>query len=884
MEIQVNKTTGFTPETTVQGSTPTSAASSSTNNVPVGQTPKNEELKELYKKLCVTKEQFERLCKEYPGFETYAFDKQLEIVNLNFANEKVQETTSTPKTQADSKTSSESAVNAGTTASVAQTNESAIEEPFNHKEFAKLSKEEKEKTLALELAKNKFLYADQANPKSIEEWNALSPEEQQSLIKESTENLQKAMSMFPKLFDMDTKGNSYEILMTVLQTANESNIDFKKFFDSITDGDVNAKSLMHDYIFNLDESSRSDAQNSYIEKQTFTSTAISHALKESGDFIVILSPEEMNQKLKELGKTKEQVELDYLNSKKDKLTPKEAAMKSHLEATIKKNKEVLAIMEERTKDPSKRSNYGILEGLHNTKFGELYKAAQSPDEKLKILTIYSAHATRGMSPKEKAEFMGKMMDELCNDPENLEVVNKIFGMMAGFKEIRSHMARRTEGVMPEVNAANVDKYEDDQEALNAMVEAQNEIQKNDKERAERLKLQTSENATDAQMVILADDYSGDESLDVQRQVKERALNAEKTEHQSAMVEKIKKNSSEVVIAETAARADELNEDYQLEGLQLLTKDSKLATKAANESGVVTRMSKENQTEAFNYLKENIEKLYTNKDEAVEQLNKLSDQIKDLHKDNQLAAHTTMMTSEYSEVQEHTAANINNYDPTVQSEAMDVVYRSGNEKAIQAAAEVINKMSSPNVQQNEIVRVAAEMALNNATDAEINSVISTGTLTAKELSQLSPTQRREYFIKLFESAPPAKKIEMLMKFAELSGLANKRMIYTLIARTSMLTSVIESGMASTMLSAGLPVDAVNKIITVMKRSTTFQVKDQLAELKQDSGFSQYFSKDELDEIKEKKDVPQDMKRAFTAPIDSKTKKKLQEQDSTLYLNS
>ena len=244
-----------------------------------------------------------------------------------------------------------------------------------------------------------------------------------------------------------------------------TNIDFKKFFDSITDGDVNAKSLMHDYIFNLDESSRSDAQNSYIEKQTFTSTAISHALKESGDFIVILSPEEMNQKLKELGKTKEQVELDYLNSKKDKLTPKEAAMKSHLEAIIKKNKEVLAIMEERTKDPSKRSNYGILEGLHNTKFGELYKVAQTPDEKLKILTKYSAHATKGMSPKEKAEFMGKMMDELCNDPENLEVVNKIFGMMAGFKEIRSHMARRTEGVMPEVNAANVDKYEDDQEAL-----------------------------------------------------------------------------------------------------------------------------------------------------------------------------------------------------------------------------------------------------------------------------------------------------------------------------------------------------------------------------------------------------------------------------------
>lgn len=879
MEIQVNKS-GLTTETTFKGSTPTGTASSS-GNVPVGQTKKNEE---LYKKLCVTKEQFERLCKLYPGFETYTIEKQLEIVNSKFVTENVQETSSTSKKQASTNASSGNVSNAGSSATTSQTEEVAENKAFNHKDFANLSKEEKENILALELAKNKFIYGDSNNPKSIEEWNALSPEEQQALVKESTENLKKWMSMFPNLYDMDIKGKSYEGLMTVLQAANENNMDFRTFFKELTDGDESYKSLIHNYIFNLDEADRSEAQNKYIEKQTFTSTAIAHALDESGEVIDILSPEEMSQKLKELGKTKEQVELEYLNSKGDKLTPKETAIKERLEATVKRNRGVLKIMEERAKDPSKQPNHGILEGLNDSKFGELYKAAQTPEKKLKILRMYSRHATKDMSPQEKADFMGKMMDELCNDPANLEIVSKVLDMVSGFKEIRAHMARQTKGVMPEVNAANVDKYGDDKESLNAMVEAQNEIKQTNKERAEQLKIQTSENATDSQMVVLAEDYSGDESLDVQRQVKERALNAEKTEHQSAMIKQIKKNSSEIVVAETAARADELNDDYQVEGMILLTKDSKLATEALNESGAITRMSKENQTEAFNYLKENIEKLYTNKDEAVEQLNILSDQIKDLHKDNQLTAHTTMMTSKYSEVQEHTAANICNYDPTVQSKAMDVVYESGNTKVIQAAAEVINKMSSPNVQQNEIVRFAAEVALSNATDAEINSVIGSGTLTAKEIRQLSPAQRREYFVKLFESAPPAKKIEMLMKFAELSGLANKRLIYTLIARTSMLTNVIESGMGETMLSAGLPVDAVNKIITVMKRSTTFQVKDQLAALKEDSGFAQYFSKDELDETKKKKDVPQDMKMAFTAPIDSKTRKKLLEQDSTLYLNS
>ena len=518
MEIQVNKS-GLTTETTFKGSTPTGTASSS-GNVPVGQTQKNEE---LYKKLCVTKEQFERLCKLYPGFETYTIEKQLEIVNSKFVTENVQETSSTSKKQASTNASSENVSNAGSSATTSQTEEVAENKAFNHKDFANLSKEEKENILALELAKNKFIYGDSNNPKSIEEWNALSPEEQQALVKESTENLKKWMSMFPNLYDMDIKGKSYEGLMTVLQAANENNMDFRTFFKELTDGDESYKSLIHNYIFNLDEADRSEAQNKYIEKQTFTSTAIAHALDESGEVIDILSPEEMSQKLKELGKTKEQVELEYLNSKGDKLTPKETAIKERLEATVKRNRGVLKIMEERAKDPSKQPNHGILEGLNDSKFGELYKAAQTPEKKLKILRMYSRHATKDMSPQEKADFMGKMMDELCNDPANLEIVSKVLDMVSGFKEIRAHMARQTKGVMPEVNAANVDKYGDDKESLNAMVEAQNEIKQTNKERAEQLKIQTSENATDSQMVVLAEDYSGDESLDVQRQVKERAL-------------------------------------------------------------------------------------------------------------------------------------------------------------------------------------------------------------------------------------------------------------------------------------------------------------------------------------------------------------------------
>lgn len=77
-------------------------------------------------------------------------------------------------------------------------------------------------------------------------------------------------------------------------------------------------------------------------------------------------------------------------------------------------------------------------------------------------------------------------------------------------------------------------------------------------------------------------------------------------------------------------------------MQTLTKGSKLATEAANKSEVVTRMAKENQTDAFKVMKSNIEEQYDNDEEAIEQLNTLSDQISKSHKDNQLDMHNEIM--------------------------------------------------------------------------------------------------------------------------------------------------------------------------------------------------------------------------------------------------
>ena len=97
-------------------------------------------------------------------------------------------------------------------------------------------------------------------------------------------------------------------------------------------------------------------------------------------------------------------------------------------------------------------------------------------------------------------------------------------------------------------------------------------------------------------------------------------------------------------------------------------------------------------------------------------------------------------------------------------------------------------------------------------------------------------------------------------------------------------MIDSGMGKSMLEAGLPVDAVNKILTVMKSSTNNEVIGQLEALKKDSGFAKYFDNDEVRDVKQSSEGSEFMKNTFTPPIDSTTRKKLKENESTMYINS
>ena len=191
---------------------------------------------------------------------------------------------------------------------------------------------------------------------------------------------------------------------------------------------------------------------------------------------------------------------------------------------------------------------------------------------------------------------------------------------------------------------------------------------------------------------------------------------------------------------------------------------------------------------------------------------------------------------------------------------------------------------PDVQKTEVTRLIGELALNNAISmSDLDTKIFSGNLTVRDLSKLSASQRREYFVKMFDEASPAKKLDMLRNIVASSIGIHKKTIYTIIARFSapLLKVMVEDGMGKAMIEAGIPLDAVNKIINIMKTSTSNKVIQQRKELEKDSSFTKYFDNQD-DKIRVT--VPQDLKGAFAANIDRKTLDELKKNNATMFIKS
>ena len=858
-------------------------------NVPVGD---KAQIVALLEKLGITQEEYFQLSKD-PEFLALKTDEEkiayVTAKKQQLAAEKAAKpSASSAADGVNNQTSAENTANVQTPAANAEEVQSQPEfQQFNKKEFDKLDIKGKFQACMTEAAKNKYIYGGE-NPLTEEAWNNLSEEERNKLVSDYQTEFLKQKSEYKDLFKDETAADSaLNTLMNKIQASNMSQVSLQDFNKMDI---IQQQSLIYEYLQELVMEHQAEAdseaednlglnkydENFYKKNQELANAISLYVSKQTGEEVQ-MCPDQALKYIKENNVNMLEVKVEYLKSKENLEEDEEKQLKflekfmaSDLYKAVKSN------YDSKSMDVDALTKSSALEeDILASEYGEKFQNA-SADEKMIITFKYLQE-----SSKNKEEYYAKLENYLKDVISRGDIAQAVglYALATKDEGLQKHLAESQDEHTLLATALNINKLD----AENTGVYAQNIEELEDKKlsRALGVSIRKNEQTTDAQKIAIAKVKVKDEA--VQLANIDMQENAETAEAQIVIGKSIAQNCTQKVKVEATRRIGNLKKEAQLEVLneQLNYDKSGEVKEAASES--ISTLHKDNQLKAMKMVKYSVQDMDEEFAKKIEM--NLADQIEKCDKDNQLEMHKEVMSSRFSEVQEHAAANIKNYDPSVQSKAIDVVYESGNSKAVQKVIENLEKLP-PDVQKNEVTRLIGEVTLNSAVSSgELEAHLMGGTLTVKELSQLSPSQRRDYYIKLFENASPAKKIEILMSIAEVSGMIHKRTIYTVIARFAapLLKGMIDSGMGKSMLEAGLPVDAVNKILTIMKSSTNNEVIGQLDALKKDSGFAKYFDNDELKEAKGSNEVSAFMKNAFTPPIDSPTRKKLKENESTMYMN-
>ena len=727
----------------------TASANVSTNSALGNVNVKDNSAKqEILQRLQITEEQLETILLKSPDFYSLAVEKQTEIV----ATIKAQAVETTPVINKSDETFSDTNLSSTTTAPSAD--ELTATPQFDNKSYAELSTKQKFAVYVEELAKNKFIYADPKNPK---DWNSLTAAQKQELIKAQNDALTNRNGK--NVFSGDDVDKMLQLGMTKVQAANYLGVTLDELQSKEPD---DVKEAVHDYVFALDDDKRTKGQEMYLREQEFASNALLDYAKkhnyEIGD--AIMSPNEIKRHCKALDVNIYNVEKEYLENKKAQgaLSDKD---NKRLESLTELNGLVTAVQDKLKDGPV---NYGRLAEFEKTDFGELYNFATTHEEKAACIIKYLK--SQGADVNFKAEFISELVQK--DEELGARLYNEFVGSSSNEDKLK--FAKSKIGYMPEMNSWGVNEF--DEASTQALAQTQKEIHKTDSKRAQRIAIMSQNNADGKHLVRLSAVHAGFGDVEVERNLADRALNhdiVDIKQQQEILTNTFNMSSSEARIF-AGTNIDRAYKENQLPLHNQAIKDKVVNDAMAND-GTYSRYAKENQTAALSAQKQRFEQDDYSKEDAIAGLNKLSDFIPDCDKDNQLAMHKEMMTSKYSEVQEHVAGNIKNYDPSVQNDAMSVVYQSGNEKAIEIAVSNISEFKSPDVQQVALKQATMELA-----DDEFQTKFANGTLSQAEILQLSSSERRDYYINLFDKATATEKIKFLK---ELPAGRAKQTVYNLI---------------------------------------------------------------------------------------------------------
>lgn len=725
----------------------------------------NSAKQELLKRLGITEEQLTQILAKRADFYSLSPEEQVKIVagfntGVIESEKKALDTDKKQITVNNTKDTTPAKANAE--------EELPKEVNFDNKAFAAASLPEKGNIYAEEFAKNKFMYADSENPKTQEEWDALPKDKKQELVKAA---LNKDVKKNGKeVFDKKDADMLLQYNMTKIQAANAKNISADAMDAK---GLAYTEEAVHDYIVNLDENERTDGQTKYVEEQANKSKLLVEYSKKQGheadwgDGTYILSPREIKQHCNELGVTIQEIQKQHLEEKKQKLgLSKDEEEKL---SNLTKLDGLIQAVKDKTKNGP--VDFGRMKEFEASEYGKLFKTAQGTDEKMAIATKYLKEKNGGIDFS--AEFISELVQ---NDPELAAELQGEFIANSNAVD-KKKIAANTTGLNQELNAYNIDKH--DAESSKIVAETQKNMVKADANRAAVLANLTMDRADGEHLIATSPIYSSFGLDSVEKKHAEVAYDKARVnkEQQLEMLSNTYQNSG--VEARKYAGVNN-NQAYEENQLPLHNKaiQDKEVNDAMVEAGTYSKYSAKNQTAAFNAHKQRYEQDDYSAKEAIAGLNKLSDNIYKCDKDNQLAMHNEIMNTKYSEVQEHAAANIKNYEGDVQTKALSTVYKSGNEKAIAIAVnEVIPAIKSTDAQQLALKQ--AVMELSGIVDTtELQAKFANGSLSKSEIAKLSSAERRDYYERLFNNATPAEKIQYLRSIP--NG-RNKNTIYSLIGK-------------------------------------------------------------------------------------------------------
>lgn len=796
----------------------------------------------LLKKLNITLDQYNAIKAQNPNFDTLSPAEQYEIID-NFS-------VKTP-TLVESKTEKQDAKVEKTSTSTPEIKD--IKAEYNKKDLVG-----KTEICYSEVARNIYIYGVKdkdkviANAHSKEEWDKLSDEEKKAEVEKvktfikSDERLKNVKNKYDDKVPENTKEIVIDAIMRAIHAADAEGISFVDFMKK---GEYERKELIERHLVNenkINPENLNKNDKEYLAQSKMLNSEVTKVVeKKTGQkldneldtglyvkYYNLSEDELLHSALKEKVKNGEKLtdveQKQYARYNEMMAEPsnqqivKEAKAQNILELDKEFNTLSAKIKKGETLSPEERKAYSILKETLNSEeskelrnFGKLMPQPQTDYEKkvaadvenykaqtkeyvhgsdLEAGTViaYIGNKTDGMSKAEKTEYIAhfirynrslsssKIFARYMKEcPELAGRVETLLAASSNYTEMDA--TQRADFNKAKVKAANSNNLYLKATGINSANTVSYVLAKPEYSSAkfDEMKLENAEsNAQINDTEVLKNTTSANATIhDAETAVKAQAC-----------ITNSDYFNDEVAI-DTANKARDFVKGAQARVLNMTTDKNAAAAKYVAENDIIRTLHADAQAEAFDGTYNSINKHFKGA-EADKYSQSLTSQIKGL-------------------------------DAKAQVEALSTVYKSGNEKAIAVAVnEVLPAIKSPDAQQIALKQAVMEFA-GISDNSDLQTKFANGTLTKAEIAQLSSTERRDYYVRLFDNATPMEKIEYLKSLP--SG-KSRQTVYNLIGTyyKNTFKTLVESDVttAEAMYNMGLKTDLQNIVeATILFKAET-----------------------------------------------------------------